>query len=89
MKSLFDYIEKFQFKNLFALLLCYKMLSLLDEKSSLRDILIVLITLIIKQYFDSNTGAVKRDETINQALSQAQGKVAPAVENAETVNVKK
>lgn len=65
------------------------MLDLLDEKSSLRDILIVLLTLIIKHYFDSNTGAVKRDEVISQALTQAQGKVSPTVENAETVNVKK
>lgn len=89
MKPFFDYIEKFHFKNLFALLLCYKMLDLLDAKSSLRDILIVLLTLIIKHYFDSNTGAVKRDETISKALDSAQAKTASTVENADTVNVKK
>lgn len=74
MKPFFEYIEKFSFKNIFALLLCYKMLDLLDEKSSLRDILIVLLTLIIKHYYDSNTGAVKRDETISKALDAAQSK---------------
>lgn len=87
MREFFKYIKEFPFKNLFALLLVYKLLAILESNPTLRDILIVLLTLIVKHYFDSNTGAEKRDATISKALGMTSSN--PVVENSEVTNIKK
>ena len=89
MKEFFKYIKEYPFKNLFALYLVYKLLSILEQNTSLRDILIVLLTLIIKHYFDSNTGAEKRDATISRALDKNSSAQNVQDLNAENLNVKK
>lgn len=88
MKTLFDYIKNFAFKNFFALLLVPYMLWMVKEDPTLKDLLIVLITLIIKHFFDSNTGSQKKDETIS-TLANNQQAGNTTVQNAETVNVDK
>jgi len=72
MKHFFDYIKGFAFKNLFAIFLAWQLLRLLEIKPDLRDIIVILLTLIVKHFYDSNTTSVKKDETISKALDQAQ-----------------
>lgn len=72
MTAIFDYIKCFAFKNFFAFCLTGGLLYLLKTESGLRDIIIVLLTLVIKYYFDTSNSANKKDETISKALDQAQ-----------------
>lgn len=93
MKSILDYLKNYPFKNFFALLLSWYLLKIMNEQPAMKDLLIVLLTLIVKHFFDSTTGSVAKDVTISKALDQAQQLPATGtgatVQNAETVNVKK
>jgi len=95
MKAFFDYIKAFAFKNFFAFCLTGGLLYILLVSPQLRDLTIVLLTLVVKHYFDSNTGSMAKDITISKALDQAQQLPAagasnpPMVGNADTVNVGK
>lgn len=82
MKSFFEYIQKFTFKNFFALFLTTGLLYMLDTQPGLRDIMIVLLTLVVKYYFDTSNSSAKKDETIQQALTAAQQ--SPAVPPVDT-----
>ena len=93
MKAFFDYIKGFAFKNVFALFLAWQLLRLLEIKPDLRDIIVILLTLIVKHFYDSNTTSAKKDETISKALDQAQQLPAVNSPTATTetgdINVKK
>lgn len=62
--NLFDW-PKDGFKNFLAVLVLLVMFGLLYVRTDLRDSMFVLITLVIKHYFDSTTGSQKKDDTIN------------------------
>ena len=93
MKSIFDYIKSFAFKNLFAIFLTWQLLDILRRSPELRDLIIVLLTLVVKHFFDSNTGSVAKDITISKALDNAHQlpAVNTPVATTETgdINVKK
>ncbi|MDB5288593.1 MAG: hypothetical protein JWR05_3542 [Mucilaginibacter sp.] len=72
MKPLFDYLKYFQFKNLLAVFLIYYLVELLKNTPALHDSCIVLLTLVVKYYYDASTGSTKKDETISKALDNAQ-----------------
>lgn len=82
MKPLFDYIHSFQFKNFFALPLTFGLLYLMENVPALHDSCLVLLTLVVKYYYDTGTASAKKDETISQALSAAQQ--LPAVSNGSS-----
>lgn len=65
MKTIFDYIHKFKFKNFLALVTLPALLYMLYTETTLRDLLIVLVTLLFRYYWDSSTGTEKKDDTIN------------------------
>lgn len=85
MKHIFDYIQRFKFKDAFAVFLIWRMLDILSKDPTLRDLLIVLITLIVKHFYDSNVGSSKKDETISTLANNQQTNQTPTVQNAETV----
>lgn len=72
MTSIFEYIKCFAFKNFFAFCLTGALLYLLKTEPQLRDIIIVILTLVVKYYFDTSNSANKKDDTISKALDQAQ-----------------
>lgn len=72
MRSFFEYIKCFPFKNLLSVFLIYELIMLLKGTPSLHDSCIVLLTLVVKYYFDTSTGSTKKDETISKALDNAQ-----------------
>lgn len=72
MKNLFDYIEKFPFKNLLAIPLISGLLWLMANVPSLHDSCVVLLTLIVKYYYDTNAQSAVKDATISNALTVAQ-----------------
>lgn len=53
------------FKNFLAVFVLAIMFYLLQTRPELRDSMFVLITLVIKHYFDSNTESHKKDTTIS------------------------
>lgn len=86
MKLFFDYIKEFEFKNLFAILLTGGLIYLLATRNEIRSDCLILLTLIVKHFYDSNTSAVKRDATISKALESAQNTASQAtVTNADSV----
>ncbi len=90
MKALFDYIQKFPFKNFLALPLIYGLFWVMANYPALHDSCIVLLTLVVKYYYDTSTASSKKDETISRALDQAQQLPAitsPIVSNANSINV--
>lgn len=89
MKYFFDYIKSFAFKNLLAIPLIAGLLWLMANVPSLHDSCVVLLTLVVKYYFDTSNASSKKDETISNALTMAQqlpAITAPTVNNAGTVN---
>lgn len=88
MKQFFDYIKAFAFKNLFAIFITWQLLDLLRNSPELRDLIIVLLTLIVKHFYDSNTGSAAKDATISKALDQAQQLPAVAKTESGDINVK-
>lgn len=72
MKDLFDYIKSFQFKNFLAAPLIYGLIYLAINVPSLHDSCIVLVTLIVKYFYDNSNSSSKKDETISNALDKAQ-----------------
>lgn len=92
MKPLFDYIQKFQFKNFLAILAMLLLFHTLWVYQIYKDVILVLLTLLFKHYWDSNTGSTAKDATISKALDNAQ-QLPPTgqstVQNADTVNIDK
>lgn len=72
MKTILDYIYKFAFKNAFAVFLVYYLFKILLTVASLHDSCVVLLTLIVKFFFDTSNASAKKDETISNALTAAQ-----------------
>jgi len=64
MKPLFDYIQHFKFNNMLAIIVLPSMLYLLKVEPTLRDLLIVLITLMFRYYWEKSQSETKKDETI-------------------------
>jgi len=93
MKSIFDYIQKFQFKNFLAMVAMFLLFHTLWEYQIYKDVILVLLTLLFKHYWDSNTGAASKDATISKALDQAQQLPAVGSPTATTesgdINLKK
>lgn len=92
MKSIFDYIHSFPFKNFLALPLICGLLWLMANVPALHDSCVVLLTLVVKYYYDSNTNSAAKDLTISKALDNAQqlpavGSATPNVGKAENVTV--
>lgn len=77
MKSLFDYLKCFPFKNVLAVFLIYELIALLTGTPALHDSCIVLLTLVVKYYFDTSTASSAKDTTIAKALDNAQN--TPAI----------
>lgn len=72
MKEILDYIKCFQFKNFLAAPLIYGLIYLAINVPSLHDSCIVLVTLIVKYFYDNSNSSSKKDETISNALDKAQ-----------------
>lgn len=90
MKPLFDYIQKFTFKNFLAIPLIVGLLWLMANVPSLHDSCVVLLTLVVKYYYDSSNSSTVKDATISQALNMAQQLPAVGngtVQNADVVNI--
>ncbi len=93
MKLVLDYIRVFPFKNFLAIPLIAGLLYLMVHVPSLHDSTVVLLTLIVKYYYDSTTNSSAKDATISRALDQAQqlpavGTAAsPTVQNASNVTI--
>lgn len=83
MKTFFDYVQKFQFKNLLSLPLIAGLIWLMYTTPALHDSCIVLLTLVVKYYFDSSNQSAKKDETISNALTMAQQTPAVPVTNEQ------
>lgn len=81
MKAIFEYIKCFQFKNILAIFLLYQLFNLLASVPSLHDSCIVLLTLIVKYFYDTGVASSKKDETISKALDNAQMTPAAPLEN--------
>lgn len=81
MKALFDYIRCFAFKNFLALPLISGLLYLMATVPALHDSCLVLLTLVVKYYYDTSTASAKKDETISQALTAAQN--TPSTPNTD------
>jgi len=78
MKHLLDYIKHFKFNNFLALMVVPILLYMLYTETTLRDLLIVLVTLIFRYYWDTSSSSSKKDETINN--------MAKSIPDATTVN---
>lgn len=72
MKQFFDYVRSFAFKNLNAVILEVMLTYVLVNVPALHDACVVLLTLIVKYFYDSSTASAKKDETISNALTMAQ-----------------
>lgn len=72
MKQVFDYLKCFPFKNAFAVFLIWKLFDILQFVPALHDSCIVLLTLIVKYFYDTSMASGKKDETISKALDNAQ-----------------
>ncbi|MDB5144240.1 MAG: hypothetical protein JWQ66_2953 [Mucilaginibacter sp.] len=72
MASFFDYIKCFPFKNVLAMPLIGGLLYVMVTVPAMHDSCIVLITLVVKYYFDTSNQSAKKDETISNALTAAQ-----------------
>lgn len=84
MKSFFDYLKSFPFKNLLAVFLIYELISLLQSTPNLHDSCIVLLTLVVKYFYDTSTASSAKDTTIAKALDNAQNTPAVPVEPTKT-----
>jgi len=80
MKDFFEYIKCFAFKNFLAIPLIVGLLWLMANVPALHDSCVVLLTLIVKYYYDSSNQSAKKDETISNALNAAQN--TPATPNS-------
>lgn len=72
MKAFFDYIRLFAFKNFNAVVLELSLLYVLVTVPAMHDAVLVLLTLIVKYFYDSSNSSAKKDETISKALTAAQ-----------------
>ncbi|MDB5032247.1 hypothetical protein [Mucilaginibacter sp.] len=72
MKQFFDYLKGFPFKNLLAVFLLWELINLLKTTPQLHDSCIVLLTLVVKYFYDTSNSSSKKDETISAALDKAQ-----------------
>lgn len=57
------------FKNFFAFTITIILLYMIYSKPELRDVSIAILMLIIKHYYDNNTGNAKKDEAIASMAS--------------------
>lgn len=89
--KLLEQIHKFPFKNFLAIPLIYGLLWLMANVPSLHDSCVVLLTLVVKYYYDSNTSSAAKDATISKALDTAQmlpgPNQVPNVGTAQNVNI--
>lgn len=67
-----DFVKHFAFKNVLAVPLIAGLLWLMANVSTLHDSCVVLLTLIVKYYYDSSTASLAKDQTISKALDTAQ-----------------
>lgn len=81
MKQFFDYIYSFQFKNFLAIPLITGLLYLMATVPALHDSCVVLLTLVVKYFYDTSNQSAKKDETIAGALTAAQNTPAVPVAN--------
>ncbi len=72
MKEFFDYVKCFPFKNFLALPLITGLLYVMITVPALHDSCIVLLTLVVKYFYDNSNSSSKKDETISAALDKAQ-----------------
>lgn len=57
--------SKDAFKNTQSVLLILLIFGILYFKPDLRDAMLMILTLIVKHYYDSNTNAAKNADTMN------------------------
>lgn len=88
MKSLFDYIKSFPFKNVLAMPLIWYLLHIMEMEPSLHDSCIVLLTLVVKYFYDSSNSSAAKDATISKALTVAQNTPGTPTVNADSVDEK-
>lgn len=67
-----DFIKHFAFKNFLAVPLIIGLLWLMADVPSLHDSCVVLLTLVVKYYYDNSTSQSAKDATISKALDTAQ-----------------
>jgi hypothetical protein len=80
MNSFFTYTKSFPFKNILAMPLIGGLLYVMVTIPQLHDSCVVLLTLVVKYYYDSSVQSAKKDETISQALTAAQNTPATPVD---------
>lgn len=86
MKNFFDFLKCLPFKNVLALPLIGGLMYVMISVPSLHDSCIVLLTLVVKYFYDSSTGSAAKDATISKALDQAQNTPAIPVTNPTNTN---
>lgn len=67
-----DFIKHFAFKNLLATPLIIGLLWLMANVPAIHDSCVVLLTLVVKYYYDSSNSNAAKDATISKALDAAQ-----------------
>lgn len=72
MNDLYNFLKSIPFKNVLAIPLLSGLIYLMVYVPTLHDSIIVLLTLIVKYYYDTSTGATQKDATIAAALGNAQ-----------------
>lgn len=77
MNSLLNFLQCFPFKNALALPLIVGLLYVMATVPQLHDSCVVLLTLVVKYFYDTSSQSAKKDATIATALTAAQN--TPAV----------
>lgn len=70
--TMWDYLKCFAFKNFNAIVLEIGLLWVLINVPAMHDTCTVLLTLIVKYFFDTSISSANKDETISSALTAAQ-----------------
>lgn len=86
MTAIIEYIKGFPFKNLLALPLIWYLFQIMGAQPSLHDSCVILLTLVVKYYYDTNAQSAKKDETISKALTAAQNTPSTPVSMEQPIN---
>jgi hypothetical protein len=70
--NLFTFAQQFAFKNILAMPLIGGLIYVMVTVPQLHDSCVVLLTLVVKYYYDNSAQSAKKDETIATALTVAQ-----------------
>lgn len=81
-----NFIQGFQFKNVLAPPLIAGLIYVMVTVPSLHDSCVVLLTLIVKYFYDTSNQSAKKDETISNALTAAQQTPAVPQTTATPIN---